>query len=99
MTQIKTFKVYQPTITLEDGTEYNISINPKIRRFLISHKNENNKIFLNKDNIWDILKICKYYKETEMFKTIYTEIKFNITNIPYILTYKENYGVEVTWEN
>lgn len=96
---INTYKVYRPTITFESGEEYNIRINPELRRLFIAFKNENNKIFINKQNIWDFYELCKSFKEFAMFDEIYNyHIRHNKTDIPFCVTYEENYGTAVSWD-
>lgn len=82
---------YIPNITLEDGDKYHITINPQIRRFLLKHK-KINCVFITEDMIWEILRMCKTYKETRMFKIVLREIKrqkFKNIQIPYILKIEE----------
>lgn len=82
---------YVPNITLENGDKYHIRINPKIRRYLLKHK-KIDCVFITKDMIWDILRMCRYYKETLMFKKVFGAIKhqnFKNIPIPYMLKIEE----------
>ena len=98
MVRIVTELRYRPTITLEDGTEYNIYIPPKMRKYLVLGKDDGNKITLLEGDCRVMMYNCRPTPKAEKLLKHIRRLALKHDDWKTTITYVENYGICAKWE-